>query len=184
MKKFITLVCCFGLFGSAFAQTGRDRAGDVILGGGTSGQSNPSQYPAGTQQQQDEINSINREYDAKVASVQANNTLSAAEKERVIRQLNAERARRIREVNNRYGQKDGRQNKDYEERRRREEGRRRDHESKRREKHDDDDDKDEDRQKVKKNGKDNGNHYGWEKGKGNPHRDANWQKNKGKKSKS
>jgi hypothetical protein len=152
MKKIITLICCFGLFGSAFAQTGRDRAGDVILGGGNTGQGYPSttQYPVGTQQQ-DEINAINREFDTKVASVQANNTLSAAEKDRIIRQLNAERARRIREVNRRYDQNGAAGN---------------------------------DKKKVKKNGKDNGNHYGWEKGKGNPHRDANWQKNKGKKAKS
>jgi hypothetical protein len=152
MKKFITLICCFGLFGSAFAQSDRDRAGSVILGGGSAGTSYPTtQYPSGSQQE--EINAINREYDSKVASVQANGTLSQAEKDRVIRQLNAERARRIREVNRRYGQKV--------------------------------DDNDGTRKnKVKKNGKDNGNHYGWEKGKGNPHRDANWQNNKGKKSKS
>jgi hypothetical protein len=157
MKKFITLVFCFGLVGSAFAQSDRERAADVILNGGRNTGSYPAttQYPS-TGSQQEDINAINREYDNKVASVQANGSLSQAEKDRIIRQLNNERARRISVINKRYGQRDNKR---------------------------EDDDRDE-KNKVKKNGKDNGNHYGWEKGKGNPHKDSNWKNNgkaKGKK---
>jgi hypothetical protein len=161
MKKIITLLFSVGLVASAFAQSDRDRAADVILGGGrhTTGTSYPTtttQYPTGSQQ--DEINAINRDYDNKVASVQANGSLSQAEKDRIIRQLNAERARRINAVNRRYGQRSDNNNNNG------------------------------NGYNGKKNGKDNGNHYGWQKGKGNPHRDENGQgngkgKGKGKKHK-
>ncbi|RYZ23049.1 MAG: hypothetical protein EOO16_06610 [Chitinophagaceae bacterium] len=99
-----------------------------------------TQYPSGNQQE--EINAINREYDLRISDVRISSNLTAAEKERRIQVLNQERARRINAVNRRYSGHST-TDRDY--------------------------DRNNGKQKVKKNGKDNGNHYGWEKGKGNPH---------------
>ncbi|TCJ12605.1 hypothetical protein EPD60_15160 [Flaviaesturariibacter flavus] len=158
MKKVITLVLFFGIAGGAFAQSDAERAAGVILRGGVPNAERypQGQYPSGSQQ--DAINAINRDYDARVAAVQADPNISAAERERRIQALNRERARRIDAVNRRNGQ--GTRDRDY----------------------DHDRDRDHDRNdRMKKNGKDNGNHYGWEKGKGNPHGNGNWKhKNKNK----
>ena len=173
-KKIITLSLSFVVFTAAFAQspkieeakdviTGRKKTTqpqesdrsvkDVILGRRTEDQST-TRYPDGTYgSRESQIEQVNREYDQKINSIRNNPYLSAEEKDRMIRQLEAERRRKIKSINNRYEDRD-----------------------------DDDDYKS---KKVKKN---NGNHYGWEKGVGNPHRTGSTKhtgktKSKGKKSK-
>lgn len=182
MKKIITLFFCVGTASMAFAQTSdKDEARRVILSGGGAKKTDndtrnsrdiilggdrrvyderdrntnypyPGNYPtSGSGQSQ--IDQVNRDYDAKIRSIRNNNQLSNAEKERIIRDLNNDRARVIRQINGRYEN-----SRRYEDRRDR--------------RYDDDD-----RKKYKSN---NGNHYGWEKGKGNPHKSGNYSKGNGK----
>ncbi len=181
MKKILTLIICAGAFISAFSQTNDEEARRVILGGKNKGSTTETsrdrqdprdvvlggrnrrvydeqgnRYPSGTREQA--IDQVNREYDQKVSSIRNNPNLSNAEKERIIRELNNERARKIKAVNNSYKNRDRDRDRD-----------------------DDDDDDDYDK-KDKKYKKNNGNHYGWEKGKGNPHRtgsDNGYNKSKG-----
>ncbi len=125
---------------------------DIILNGGNENgpiygpNNHPDNYPYGSRQQR--IEQINRQYDAKIQSIRNNPYLSTEEKRRIIRELNAERARKIRAINNDH-------NRDY-----------------------DDDDDDDKYKKDKKYKSNNGNHYGWEKGKGNPHKDGGKKKSK------
>ncbi len=118
---------------------------DVVLGGGNDRNDYPRTYPNTTSRQAD-IDQVNREYDQKIWSIRNNNTLSADEKARMIRQLEQDRARRIRQINQSSGDDYGKKGKRY-----------------------DDDD-----YKGKGYGKNNnpGNRYGWEKGKGNPHKNG------------
>lgn len=177
MKKVITLLLIVSTVASASAQTSQEESRRVVLGTGggtrterTSTGSNPvdvilgrdrrvednqgTRYPGGTYgTREQQIDRVNREYDAKVYSIRNNRTLTAAEKERMIRQLEADRARRIREINNRY-YGDRRDDRRY--------------------------DDDDDYRKDKKYKSNNGNHYGWEKGKGNPHKSGNYSKGNGK----
>lgn len=174
MKKIITLLLCVGTVATAFSQTNDEEARRIILGkrtgspstpgGGTSNDprdiilgggdrrvndGNDTRYPNGTYgSRQQQIDQVNREYDSKIQSIRNNPTLSAAEKERMIRQLEADRARRIRDINRYYDTDRRDRDRDRNDR-------------------DRDDDDDDDRYKQKGN---NGNHYGWEKGKGNPHK--------------
>lgn len=165
MKKVITLLLMVSTVASANAQTSsQEESRRVVLGtGGNDSRternspidvilgrdrrvedSRGTRYPNGTYgTREQQIDQVNREYDRKIYSIRNNRELSAAEKERMIRQLENDRARRIREINNRYS------------------GDRRDDR-----RYDDNDDY----KKDKRYKKDNGNHYGWEKGKGNPHR--------------
>jgi hypothetical protein len=153
MKKIITLLIAAGAFVAVHAQTSRDEARRVILGGGNGDNSStrgrdvilgggndntrtyPNSYPGNTGSRQAQIDQVNREYDAKIYSIRNNGTLTQSEKERMIRQLEMDRARRIREINqysNRsYGSKGKNHGDEYEERH------------------------------------DNGKHKGWTKGKGN-----------------
>ena len=150
MKQLITLLIATSTFVAVHAQTSKDEARrvilgqgkgssstsgngrDVILGGGNRSSypnSYPDNYPSGSRQSQ--IDQVNREYDAKIWSIQNNRTLTQAEKDRMIRQLEQDRARRIRQID---------QSGDY---------------------------------NYGKNGKTNhGKHLGWEKGKGNPHKNG------------
>jgi hypothetical protein len=179
MKKITTLLIAVGAFVAVQAQTSREEARriilgspkgsstttypsstsqnprDIILGGGgnngtTYPNSYPSSYPAGSREAQ--VDQVNREYNAKIQSVRNNPYLSQAEKDRAIRQLENDRARRIRAI---YGQS-GNYNKGN---------------HKRYDRDEDDDDRYEGRH-------DNGKHLGWEKGKGNPHKNGgkNWKK--------
>ena len=180
MKKIVTLFFCVGAVTAAFAQTSeQDKARRVILSGGgatpktdkdtrnsrdiilggerrvydetSTNYPYPGTYPtSGSRQAQ--IDQANRDYDAKIRSIRNNGQLSSAEKERIIRDLNNDRARVIRQINGR--------NEDRRDRR-----------------YDDDDDNN----KNKKYKSNNGNHYGWEKGKGNPHKSGNYSKGKSKK---
>jgi len=114
MKRLTTLLLAVGMIVTANAQTSREearkvvlgekggrentstRGRDVVLGGGNDSRT----YPRSTKDAQ--INRINREYDAKIQSIRNNRTLSAAEKEKIIRDLERDRAREIREVNKSY----------------------------------------------------------------------------------
>ena len=182
MKKIITLFLCVSAVSAAFAQTSdKDEARRVILSGGGAKKTDndtrnsrdviiggdrriyderdrntnypyPGNYPtSGSRQSQ--IDQVNRDYDAKIRSIRNNRELSNAEKERIIRDLNNDRTRMIRQIDGRY--ETGRRTEDRRDRRY-------------------DDDRD-DRKKYKGN---NGNHYGWEKGKGNPHK-SGYSKNNG-----
>lgn len=166
MKKLITLLLATGAFVAIHAQTSKDEARriilgqekggnnnntssrngrDVVLGGGnekTYPNSYPNNYPAGSRKA--EVDRVNREYDQKIWSIRNNNRLSSEEKTRIIRQLEQDRAKKIRQINqsDRYGY--GKKGKKY-----------------------DDDDY------GKRYGKsNNGKHLGWEKGKGNPHKNG------------
>ena len=164
MKQTITLLIAVFAIATVHAQTSRDEARrvilgqgkrststsgngrDVILGGGNNGNTYPSSYPdnyptSGSRQGQ--ADQVNREYDAKIRSIRNNGTLSESEKERMIRQLEKDRQKRLQQINHNG-----------------------DDEYSRNGKHHDDDDDDVYGKRGKGN---NGKHLGWEKGKGNPH---------------
>ena len=173
MKQIITLLLCAGSFASAQAQTSAEESRDIILGkrtGPGSTQNEPTSrdvilgrndgtvyrengtrtnYPSGSRSQQTEA--VNREYDRKIESIRNNRTLSAAEKDRTIRQLNKDRAERLRRINSerdndRYGERNER-------------------------------DRDDRNYKMGKKYKgNNGNHYGWQKGKGNAKKNGQYSK--------
>ena len=183
MKKIITMFFCMGAVTAAFAQTSdKDEARRVILSGGGARKTDqdtrnsrdvilggdrrvydeqgtnypyPGRYPT-SGDRNSQVEQVNRDYDAKIYSIRNNRELSSGEKERIIRDLNNDRARVIRRIN---GQNTtDRRYKDRNDRR-------------------DDDDDYKDKKKYKSN---NGNHYGWEKGKGNPHKNGGKSKGKGK----
>ncbi len=168
MKKIITLIICFSTATTLFAQGTREMEDakrvilgaprksttpsqnpkDVILGGdnrkvyGDNRNGYPQDYPNGSTRES-QIYNINRDYDAKIYSIRNNRYLSNSEKERMIRQLEMDRARALKGVNGQYKNKKN-NGKEWDE---------------------------EDRYKKDKHEKgNNGNHYGWEKGKGNPHK--------------
>jgi hypothetical protein len=165
MKKIITLMIAVSSFAALHAQTSRDEARrvilgqpknspqtspnqnprDVILGGGNNGtnypNSYPNNYPSGSRQAQ--VDQVNRDYNAKIQSIRNNPYLSQAEKDRAIRQLENDRANRIRQINGQYGNYSKNKGKKH---------------------HYDNDDDNEHH--------DNGKHLGWEKGKGNPHKNG------------
>jgi hypothetical protein len=164
MKHIVTLALSFLIIGAAAAQTqaereearriilGQQKKGstpgskesrDVILGGDNRRiheEQYPGTYPNGSSSRAAEIERVNREYDSKIQSIRYNNSLSAAEKEKIIRQLESDRRKRINAINKYYNE-DGKRNKKY----------------------DDDDDNNGHRNHKGNNGK----HLGWEKGKGN-----------------
>ena len=113
MKKTITLLFAVGTFASSFAQSRTiDRTKEIITKEPRTTGSYPddrrvgdetsTRYPTSSTTREAEINDINRYYDSKIRTVRANPILSAAEKERRIRELEYERAQKIREINNRY----------------------------------------------------------------------------------
>lgn len=126
MKKIITLSFTLILFAAAFAQTSKEEARrvilgepknsggstqgrDVILGGGNENRNYPVEsrdYPYGSNEAN--ANRINREYDQKIRSIQNNGTLTAAEKERMIRQLEKDRQKKLHALN----KENGKQKKD------------------------------------------------------------------------
>lgn len=162
MKKMITLLIVAGSFVAVQAQTSKDEARKVVLGGSKNGGTsskrgrdvvlggnngttdrtypNPNNYPNGGSRQA-QADQVNREYDAKINSIRNNVYLSQSEKERMIAQLQKDRARRLREINNNSYSKGRKYGHDNEE-----------------------DDEDDDHHEGRH---DNGKHKGWEKGKGN-----------------
>lgn len=156
MKKIITLFTAALLTaGFANAQTSED-ARDVILGKKKKteqGQQDPRDI-LGNRRSDDrterypsgsaeaERQRINREYDYKIQTIRNNNALSEEEKRRTIDYLNKEREKELRRVRN--------DDRRY------------------------DDDRDDRNKKNKKNKEyktNRGKHKGWNKGKGNKHRD-------------
>jgi hypothetical protein len=128
MKKILTLLLAVSIFGAVNAQSSKEEARRIILGkeknknGNTSQRGRdivlgkdsrnddrrvyPNSYPSSRQSQ---ASQINREYDAKIRSIRNNPNLSRAEKDRIIRQLEKDRAAKLRKVrdhdNNRYHKK-------------------------------------------------------------------------------
>jgi hypothetical protein len=163
MKKIITLLFAAAAFVSVQAQTSREEARKVVLGGQKgsttttktpdSRTENPRDVVLGgstseSSSRQAQIDQVNREYDAKIASIRNNPTLTQEEKDQAIARLERDRARKIRAINN--------QDDKY-----------------------DDDDKNS--EKKHKNAKgNNGKHLGWEKGVGNPHKNGGSPKGKKK----
>jgi hypothetical protein len=162
MKTIFTLLFVVAAFVSVNAQSSREEARRVVLGGGQNtdtkrdnprdvvhGRNGETTNEAGRQA---EIDRINRDYDARIIAIRNNPNMSQAEKERAIEQLERERSRKIREINGRSGDdryKGDKKNKDK---------------------------KNKDK-KVKSN---NGKRLGWEKGVGNPHRNGGQPKGKEK----
>jgi hypothetical protein len=178
MKKIVTLLIAAGAFSSSFAQSDdMEEARRVVLGEKKDSRSTypsdnskevvlgrnerrvydrrntryPDHYPSTSRTSR--ADRIDREYDAKIRSIRNNPHLSSSEKERIIRGLNNERARKIHEINGNNRRYDDRR---YDERRY--DRRDRDHK---------DPDKKYNKKKYKSN---NGKHLGWQKGKGNPHK--------------
>src|SRR5215210_9014074 len=108
MKKLITLLFAAVSFAAVHAQTSKEEARKVVLGepkrgSGTSTQgrdvvlgdgngTNSRNYPYGTKESQ--ASQINREYDAKINSIRNNVYLSQSEKQRMIAQLEKDRAKK------------------------------------------------------------------------------------------
>lgn len=133
MKKMLTLLIATSAFVAVHAQTSRDEARrvilgqeknkggssqegrDIILGGGTNRNDYPTYPNSYPDSRQSQVDRINREYDAKIWSIRNNRTLSQAEKERMIRQLEQDRAKKIRKAHQsdgyRYGKKKGNKGK-------------------------------------------------------------------------
>lgn len=159
MKKVITLLFVIGVGASSYAQSRTiDRAKEVITKEprNTTGsypndrRVGETEYP-NSNSRDAEVNDVNRRYDAKIQAVRANPILSSEEKEKRIRDLEYERAQKIREINNRYYGN----NNTYS--------------------------KNKSQGKNKAYGKsNNGKHLGWEKGKGNPHKTGGYVKQKNK----
>lgn len=157
MKQILTLLLTVGFFTAAQAQTSREEARrvilgggsgsgtngsngrDVILGGGNNGESYPypGTYPT-SGSRESRIDQVNRDYDNKIQSIRNNPYLSNEEKQRTIRQLERDRQSRIRQLGN-YGGRG----------------------------YDDD--------RYNKTRKDNGKHKGWYK----KEKNKNWKKGKG-----
>lgn len=153
MKRILTLLIAVGLAAGASAQTSKEEARRVILGGGNKNGGNTNErsrdvilgdggnndnnnrrtYPNSYPNSGSRADQINREYDIKINSIRNNPNLSQSEKQRIIRELEADRARALRKAGN-YGN-----DRDY--------------------------------KKDKKYKSNNGKHKGWTKGKGNKHRD-------------
>jgi hypothetical protein len=162
MKTIFTLLFVVAAFVSVNAQSSREEARRVVLGGGQTSETkrdNPRDVVSGRNGEnsneagrQAEIDRINRDYDSRIIAIRNNPNMTQAEKERAIEQLERERSRKIREINGRSGDdryKGDKKNKDK---------------------------KNKDK-KVKSN---NGKRLGWEKGVGNPHRNGGQPKGKEK----
>jgi hypothetical protein len=162
MKKFITLLMTAMAVSGAFAQSADTEEARRILSGGSSRNTYPSNdgrvydnrgnYPTS---KSGNVDAVNRDYDAKINSIRNNRNLSNAEKDRIIRDLERQRQRRIQEIR-------GNNDRRYDDRRN--DDRRYDKDKRRYDRNDKNYGK-----KNKQKGN-NGKHLGWQKGKGNPHR--------------
>jgi len=131
MKKIITLLIAAGAVVSVHAQTSKDEARrvvlgepkngtsttsrsgrDVVLGGENTGSyPNNRNYPYGSKEAQAE--QINREYDSKINSIRNNVYLSQSEKQKMIAQLEKDRAKKLRALNGTKKGKDCDNNDDH-----------------------------------------------------------------------
>src|SRR5688572_16211752 len=137
MKKIITLLLAAGAFVTVNAQTSKEESRkvilgqpknggtqttgqtptskqgrDVILGGGNNENNEYPTYPERTSRQS-QIDQVNREYDAKVYSIRNNNTLTQAEKDRIIRDLEKERSKKIKRLDGNDDGNSAKKNKKY-----------------------------------------------------------------------
>ncbi len=115
MKKILTLIFAIAAFGTLQAQISREEARRVILGGSNdksntgTGERTRNERPRDViydgntsgNSRQAEINRINREYEIKINSIRNNSTLTQKEKQRMIAQLQKDRAAKIRQINSR-----------------------------------------------------------------------------------
>src|SRR6266542_5435983 len=119
MKKIFALVVALGTITAVFAQSGHDRrdeSRDVILGQpGRGVYNNDRGYTNGysVRDRDEQVQRIRREYAWRIESVEHDRYLRRAEKKRQIRFLENERDARIREVMNRYNNR----NRGYNDRR-------------------------------------------------------------------
>jgi hypothetical protein len=165
MKKLLALLLAVSCLSVTYAQSSAEKAKrvirgerrdydpdnnsrDVVIGGNRRPVYDDRDYRSGSSSRA----AIDREYDAKIRYVQNNHKLRRTEKNRIIRELEVERARRIADLNNSYGY--NRNDRRYAER------------------SGEDRRFDDDKRYNKKNQYkgNNGKHLGWQKGKGNPHR--------------
>jgi hypothetical protein len=109
MKKIFALVVALGAMTAVFSQSRHDRrdeSRDVILGQPNNGvYNNDRGYNNGyysTRDRDEQIQRIRRQYAWRIESIEHDRYLRRAEKKRQIRFLENERDARIREVMNRY----------------------------------------------------------------------------------
>jgi len=123
MKKILALFFAVGAMTAVFAQDGRSRneSRDVILGQGNGNSNNRTVYDDhrndgysrndgynrnngnyNERNLNDQIDRINRQYDWKIESVKRDRYLKNKEKKREIRDLESERDARIREIKDRF----------------------------------------------------------------------------------
>lgn len=128
MKKILTLSLAAFAFLGLHAQTSKDEARkvvlgspkkpasngspstsssegrEVVLGGGTDdSRTRPAGGPIASGTCATRISQVNRDYNAKIASIRANPTLTQQEKERMIRQLEKDRAKKLKEIDKQCG---------------------------------------------------------------------------------
>jgi hypothetical protein len=124
MKKIFALIVALGAMTAVFAQH-RQESRDVILGQPDRGvYNNDRGYNNGrydVRDRDEQIQRIRREYNWRIESVQRDRYLRKAEKRRQIRFLENERDARIREVmqrfsNRNYGGYDNRRDRDHDDR--------------------------------------------------------------------
>ena len=102
MKKISTLIIALSSLTAIYAQTAKEEARKVILERSKSTQNTGNVILSGNQAtKQQEIDQVNRDYDAKIRSVKRS-PMSQAQKDKLVRQLEEERATKIHEINNRY----------------------------------------------------------------------------------
>ncbi|MGZ5285555.1 MAG: hypothetical protein ACXWB9_00155 [Flavisolibacter sp.] len=134
MKRILTLMIAVGLAVGASAQSSKEEARKVILGGGNKqGGNNPSErsrdvilgdggnndnnnrrtYPNSYPNSGSRVDQINREYDNKINSIRNNPNLSQSEKQRIIRELEADRNKKIRQAGNNGNNRKYKKDKKY-----------------------------------------------------------------------
>jgi hypothetical protein len=111
MKKILTLLVAVCAFAALHAQS-REQTRDVILGGNNGHYSNYPAYPNypdgghyGNDRQY-RIDQINRDYFARIQSINNNPYMSRKDKKRAIKELEKDRRYRIDQVNHGYDRHD------------------------------------------------------------------------------
>lgn len=116
MKKIFTLVFSLGVITAAFAQSGRRESRDVILGQdqnrtvyGNDGRNiDHNNGNFSTRERDEQISSVQREYNRKIQTVKRDHYLRSGEKRRQIHFLENERDARIRNIWQRYNDRSSR----------------------------------------------------------------------------
>jgi hypothetical protein len=104
MKKLFVLLFSTGMILTASAQSSRNQSRDVILGQSDRTVYNDNYDRNGftNRERDDQIRRINREFDARLYSIQRDRYMRNAEKRRAVRELEMQRNQAIRDVNYRY----------------------------------------------------------------------------------